>query len=243
MRFRNKTIIVTGGTRGIGAAIGSKFASEGGTVYLTGRNREELDHLQSASPDNVTYLQLDLEKKSSITDFMRFLETLDSIDVFVNNAGINRIDRIENITPTDFDAVMNVNLKAPFYICQKVAQLMADKGGRIVNIASIWSKLTKEGRMSYIISKAGLAGLTRGLATDMAKHNVLVNTVSPGFVLTDLTRQSLSEVEMEEIKRMIPLNRMADPGEIANLVAFLASEENSYITGQNIVADGGFSNV
>lgn len=243
MKFLNKTIVITGGTRGIGAAIGEKFSQEGGSVILTGRNCAELERLQSTSASNVRYVQLDLENKDSITSFLCFLETLEKIDVLVNNAGINRIERIENIAPIDFETVIDVNLKAPFYICQKVAKLMIGKGGRIINIASIWSRVTKEGRTSYIASKAGLAGLTRGLATDMAQHNVLVNTVSPGFVLTELTRQSLSDVEMDNMTQMIPMKRMAQPSEIANLVAFLGSDENSYITGQNIVADGGFSNV
>lgn len=243
MKFLNKTIVITGGTRGIGAAISEKFSQEGGSVILTGRNRAELERLQSISVSDVRYIQLDLEDKVSVTKFLRFLETLEKIDVLVNNAGINRIERIENISTIDFETIIDVNLKAPFYICQKAAQLMIGKGGKIINIASIWSRVTKEGRTSYITSKAGLAGLTRGLATDMAKHNVLVNTVSPGFVLTELTRQSLSDVEMENMTQMIPMKRMAQPSEIANLVAFLGSDENSYITGQNIVADGGFSNV
>jgi len=243
VKFKDKTIVVTGGTRGIGAAIGAKFALEGGMVILTGRDREALSLLQSPPGGKVRYVHLDLSEIDSINRFVENLESLEKIDVLVNNAGINKIDCIENITVTDFEAVMNVNLKAPFYICQKVAQMMAGRGGRIINIASIWSIVTKEGRVSYITAKAGLAGLTRGLATDLAKHNVLVNTVSPGFVLTDMTRTSLSNDEMDCITQAIPLRRMAQPSEIAELVAFLGSEENTYITGQNIVADGGFSNV
>ncbi len=243
MRFENKTIVITGGTRGIGAAIGQHFVELGGDVVLTGRNKEELSRLQQESGSNVRYAYLELGKKESVGEFVEFLGTLETLDVLVNNAGINRIDRVESIRALDFDEVIDVNLKGPFYVCQKAAQLMANKGGRIVNIASIWSKVTKEGRTSYIVSKAGLAGLTRGFATDMAKDNVLVNTVSPGFVLTELTRQSLNESEMEDMRKMIPMQRMAEPSEIAKVVAFLASDENSYITGQNIVVDGGFSNV
>ena len=243
MRFENKTIVITGGTRGIGAAIGQHFVELGGDVVLTGRNKEELSRLQQESGSNVRYAYLDLGKKESVGEFVEFLGTLETLDVLVNNAGINRIDRVESIRELDFDEIIDVNLKGPFYICQKAAKLMANKGGRIINIASIWSNITKEGRTSYITSKAGLAGLTRGFATDMAKYNVLVNTVSPGFVLTELTRQSLNESEMEDMRKMIPMQRMAEPSEIAKVVAFLASDENSYITGQNIVVDGGFSNV
>jgi NAD(P)-dependent dehydrogenase (short-subunit alcohol dehydrogenase family) len=243
MRFSNRRIVVTGGTRGIGAAIGKKFASGGGEVILTGRNVDAFNRLQSSSKYNVKYVQLDLENRESIDEFLLYLESLGNIDVLVNNAGINRINRIENITYDDFETILDVNLKAPFFICQKAAYLMSQKGGKIINIASIWSKITKGGRVAYISSKAGLAGLTRGMATDMAKFNVLVNTVSPGFVLTELTRQSLTDEEMTNMTRIIPMNRMAQPHEIANVVAFLASDENSYITGQNIVVDGGFSNV
>jgi len=243
MKFKNKTVVVTGGTKGIGAAIGELYAKEGANVVLTGRESAVLNDMQERAPQNIKYIPLDLEQKNSVEQFLEFLASIECLDVLVNNAGINRIERIENISYENFEAVLNVNLVSPFYICQKAAELMAKQGGKIVNIASIWSNITREGRVSYITSKAGIAGLTRGLATDMAKFNVLVNTVSPGFVMTELTQASLNEQEMKSMRDMIPMQRMAQPSEIANVVAFLTSDENSYITGQNIVVDGGFSNV
>ena len=163
--------------------------------------------------------------------------------VLINNAGINRIDRLEDINSIDFEEVLKVNLKGPFYLSKFVSRKMLNKGGRIVNIASIWSKITREGRTSYVASKAGLDGITRATSVDLAGANILVNTVSPGFTLTDLTRRSLTAVEMQELVSKIPLGRMAETEEVAELVAFLASDKNTYITGQNIVIDGGFTNV
>ena len=243
MNFKGKTIVVTGGTRGIGAAIGEHFSLLGANVILTGRNEERVANLQKEAPTNVFYRQLDVCDPDSMSRFLEFLATIDQIDAFVNNAGINIINSIESVTDADFDQILGVNLRAPFLICRELSQLMRDHGGRIVNIASIWSVVTKIGRSAYITSKAGLDGLTRGLATDLAQYNILVNTLSPGFVMTKLTRDSLTDIEAEKIVENIPLGRMAQPAEIAHVVAFLCSEQNTYLTGQNIVVDGGYSNV
>lgn len=243
MSFKGKTIVVTGGTRGIGAAIGARFAQLGGQVILTGVNSDSIEQKQAIAPDNIQYCQLDLSSKESLDRFHSYLRQISKIDVLINNAGINKIDHLDNIIDSDFDRIIDINLKAPFYLSRLASSLMPETGGRIVNIASIWSHITKEGRVSYIASKSGLAGLTRGLATDLASKNILVNTVSPGFVLTDLTRKSLSDEEMANLTSMIPMQRMAQPEEIAKLVTFLASEDNTYLTGQNIIVDGGFTNV
>ena len=138
---------------------------------------------------------------------------------------------------------MAVNLRGPFVICRHLSGLMGTSGGKIVNIGSIWSKITKKGRVSYITSKSGLAGLTRGLSTDLAEKNILVNSVSPGFVETELTRKSLSKTEVIELTEKIPLNRLAQSTEIANFVVFLCSDLNSFMTGQNLFIDGGYTNI
>ena len=239
--FLNKSIVVTGGTRGIGAQIVKMFASEGANVICTGRDKTDLIARQKNAPDNVKYIQLDLEDEGSIISFNKYISGLSSLDVLVNNAGINKIDRVENISVTDFKSVMEVNVNGPFYISQMACKLMVKKGGHVVNIASIWSNITKEGRASYSTSKAALVGLTRSLAVDFAGCGVLVNAVSPGFTVTDLTSESLTIDEIANLESQIPCKRMAEPKEIAELVLFLTSSKNTYITGQNFVIDGGFS--
>mgnify|MGYP001400808491 CR=1 FL=1 len=241
MNFLNKNIVVTGGTRGIGATLVEMFASEGANVITTGREESNLRKLKEQAPSNIGYIHLDMEDEDSINGFNEKLSLIGSIDVLVNNAGINRINRIENVPLSDFKAVMKVNVDGPFRISQMASKLMSRNGGRIVNVASIWSNITKEGRGSYSTSKAALVGLTRSLAIDYASSGILVNAVSPGFTATDLTYQSLSALEIAELERKIPSGRMAHTAEISELIMFLSSNKNTYITGQNFVIDGGYS--
>jgi 3-oxoacyl-[acyl-carrier protein] reductase len=241
--MKNKNVIITGGTRGIGAAIAQKFIDAQANVIVTGLNKAAIISMQKHAPSNVKYIALDLSCSSSVRDFCLFIDSLKNLDVLVNNAGINKISRIDEIEDDDFEQVLSVNLRGPFYLSRHAAKKMKPIGGKIVNIASIWSVISKEGRVSYSTAKSALGGLTRGLSADMAQYNVLVNSVSPGFVKSDLTIASLSEDEILKISEQIPAKRMAEPAEIANVVEFLCSDNNSYVTGQNIVVDGGFTNV
>ena len=146
--------------------------------------------------------------------------------------------------PEDLDRITAVNYTAPYLISRAASRVMLrGGGGRIVNIGSIWSLVTKPGRSAYSASKAGLAGMTRSAAVDLAREGVLVNCVSPGFVLTDLSRSTMSESERRTLAEVVPVGRFAEPAEIAPLVLFLCSDANTYITGQNIAIDGGFTNV
>ncbi len=237
--FESKTVVITGATRGIGKATADTFLATGANVIVTGRSTQRPENLDS----RIRYTPLDLLSNESIGEFLNYLTSLERIDAFVNNAGINVIDEVLNINDEDFDNVMAVNLRGPFIICRHVADLMGSNGGKIVNVGSIWSKITKKGRVSYITSKAGLAGLTRGLSTDLADQNILVNAVSPGFVETELTSKSLSKKEIINIMDKVPLGRLAQANEIANFIVFLCSDMNSFMTGQNIVIDGGYANV
>lgn len=241
MNFIGKRVVVTGGTRGIGAEISKLFAAEGANVICTGRQQADLDVLQTNAPDNLSYVPLDLENQDSLMAFVQYIRNFGSLDVLVNNAGINKINRIHNIALADFRSVMEVNVNGPFQISKIAGEMMREKGGHILNIASIWSSITREGRTSYSTSKAALAGLTRSLAVDLADSGVLVNSVSPGFTATELTANSLTVEEIADLESKIPCKRMAEPKEIAELVLFLCSDKNTYITGQNIFIDGGFS--
>ncbi len=241
MNFKNKTVVITGGTRGIGKKLVELFSSAGANIIYTGRSSFKPPVLDTLAFKNATYVSLDFEDKNSISSFCSYLGSLHSIDVLINNAGINRINRVEDIKIHDFEAVMNVNVQGPFIISKKACQLMKKNGGHIVNIASIWSTISKEGRASYATSKAALVGLTRSLAVDFAAEGILVNAVSPGFTITDLTLESLDKEEISHIESIIPCKRMAKTSEIGELVLFLASSKNTYITGQNFVIDGGFS--
>lgn len=237
-----KTVLITGATRGIGAAIAKTFIDSDARLILTGtKNRSEYEFTETADAD-FQYVQVDFADPDSLTGFIRFINTLERLDVCVNNAAINIIKPMESVTLSDLELLNRVNYFAPYRICQAASKVMRKKKfGRIVNIASIWSALSKPGRTLYSGAKTGLVGMTRTMSTEVAADNVLVNCVSPGFTLTELTRDSLSDDEMASITAQIPIKRMADPIEIARVVHFLCSEKNTYLTGQNIIVDGGFT--
>lgn len=238
--YRDLNVLVTGGTRGIGAAVTERLRELGAKVTVTGRsaNRPEL----LAADD---YLGVDFLDRTALAAFLNEVEALDRLDVLINNAGINRIDSIVDLSDEDFDAVADVNYRAPYLVMRAAARNMIRTKalGRIVNIGSIWATNTKEGRSAYCAAKSGIVGMTRGAATDLARHGILVNAVSPGFVLTELTTATLGPEGMREMVRQVPLGRLATPDEIARVVAFVASPQQTYLTGQNIIVDGGFTNV
>ena len=216
------TALVTGASRGIGQAIAQQLSTDGYEVLTPGR------------------AEMDLESDESIDAYLSALHP--RVDILVNNAGINRIAAMEAISNKDVQATLQINLIAPLRLIQAVTMDMRkNKFGRIVNISSIWSVVSRAGRTSYSMSKTAINGMTRSLAVELAPFNVLVNAVAPGYVLTDLTRQNNSAEELQKISETIPLRRLADPAEIARVVAFLCSEKNTYLTGQTIIVDGGYS--
>jgi len=241
-----RVALITGGTRGIGRAIADRFLDAGAAVILTGTNTEEIDRLNATNgnPERISYLQIDFTNPASVTAFIDKVQQQPRIDVLVNNAGINKIALNTETTTADFDLLTDVNVKGPYITCREVSKLMKNQGyGRIVNITSIWSEITRPGRSIYTANKFAVAGLTKTLAIELAPHNIMVNSVAPGFTLTELTANTNTEEELTKITDLIPIKRMAQPVEIANLVLFLSSELNSYLTGQNIVIDGGYTNV
>jgi NAD(P)-dependent dehydrogenase (short-subunit alcohol dehydrogenase family) len=220
-----RTALVTGGSRGIGAAIVDELSVRGIQVLAPRR------------------LALDLSDANSIEKYLQSLADEErKIDILVNNAGINFISPLEKISPDTWQSMLQVNVTAPLRLAQAIAPQMRRRAwGRIVNISSIFGIVTRARRAAYSTAKAGLAGLTRTLAVELGRDNVLVNCVAPGYVGTELTRQNNSDEEIARIAETIPLGRLAEPSEIAKFVAFLCSEENTYITGQVLVADGGFT--
>lgn len=214
--------LVTGAARGIGRAIAEALRGAGTEVLAP--PRAELDLLDPASIDRFVEAHRDA-----------------GISVLVNNAGINPIEAIGDVSAETWAQTIQVNLTAPFRLIQGFAPGMAERGwGRVVNISSIWAVVSKEKRASYSSAKTALTGLTRTSAVELAPGGILVNAVCPGFVETELTRANNPPEAIEEIRKTIPLGRLAQPDEIARFVAFLCSEQNTYMTGQSIVVDGGF---
>jgi len=227
--------VVTGGTRGIGAAIAAALREAGHTVFVSGTTAH-----RKRAPARCAYLVCDFSDAMALEAFAQEVADL-SPAILVNNAGINAVGRLEGYGSADFARIQQVNVTAPFRLCQAVVPGMRKRRfGRIVNITSIFGVVSKAGRAAYSASKFGLFGLTRALALEVAVDNVLVNCVAPGFVETDLTRRTLGPRGIATIRRQIPMGRLAQPEEIAPYVRFLVSKENTYMTGQQIVVDGGF---
>jgi NAD(P)-dependent dehydrogenase (short-subunit alcohol dehydrogenase family) len=220
--MKGRGALVTGASRGIGKAIAARLRKGGAKVLNP--PRQELDLLSNASID--VYLS----------------HLREPVDILVNDAGINRLGSAVEASDSDIQETLQINLVAPLRLVRGLAPGMMERGyGRIVNISSIWSVVSKPRRITYSASKSGLNGLTRTLAVELAPHNILVNAVAPGFVLTEMTRQNNTEADLDAICRTIPAQRLAQPEEIAEVVAFLCSEANSYLTGQTLLVDGGFT--
>ncbi len=246
--FQDQTVLVTGATRGMGKQFADDFAKLGADLILTGTDKDKIETLnREARRDKQSsrkYYAVDFANAESTKAFIEAIDAYQKIDVCINNAGINRINFIDETLIEDWKEILAVNLEAPFMITRAVSRLMKkNRYGRIINIASIFGIISKAKRSIYTTTKFGLHGLTVTAAIELAPYNVLVNSVSPGFVLTELTKSILSEAEMEDLARQVPMGRFAEPDEISRVVLFLASSLNTYLTGQNIVVDGCFVNV
>ena len=238
-----KNVLITGGTRGIGAAITAVFHDAGANVISTGTSIDKVEQLNTENTDpRQLYKAVDFSDEKSIDRFLQEIERIDTIDVLINNAGVNRVQNISETIDADYDFIMDVNVKGPYRLAREISKKMIKNShGRIVNISSIWSSVTRPGRSLYTTSKFAIVGLTKSLAVELGAHNILVNSVGPGFTVTELTSATNTIAELESISSKIPLKRMAQPSEIANIVLFLSSDLNTYITGQNIIIDGGYT--
>jgi NAD(P)-dependent dehydrogenase (short-subunit alcohol dehydrogenase family) len=233
----SRRALVTGGTRGIGEAIARRLMRDVDEVIVTGTSSA------SVAPDGARLMVVDFADEAATRAFAAEVDALE-VDVLVNNAGVNVIAPFAEIAVADFERIQRINLHAPFLLCRAVLRHMKSRGwGRIVNLSSIFGVITKAQRGSYSASKFALDGLTAALAVEVASAGILANCVAPGFVDTELTRRVVGEAALTQLAASTPIGRLARAGEIAELVAWLASPENSYLTGQNLVIDGGFSRV
>ena len=217
-----KTALVTGASRGIGKSIKEVLTTDGIKIISPSRN------------------ELDLSSSESIDKFLSQMS--EDIDIIINNAGILKVGKHNELSSDDFHEILQVNVVAPFRIISGFVEKMKIRNfGRIVNISSVWGQKSKEGRTLYSSSKAALDALTRSLAIEFASYNILINSVAPGYIETDMLKQCNTEDELNIIRDTIPMKRFGKKIEIAELVKFLTSENNSYITGQIFTIDGGYT--
>ena len=235
--MKGKKALVTGGTRGIGLSIAKHFRDQGAEVVITGTRPDGIP------PEGVEYLSIDFSDLPATEKFASKIAEM-SFDILINNAGINVISPFAEIELDDFLKIQQVNVTAPMLLCRAVIPAMRSKSwGRVVNISSIWGKISKTHRASYATSKFALDGLTASFAAEVASFGILANCVAPGFIETDMTRQILGEDGIRELLKQVPIGRLGQPEEIATFVGWLASTNNTFISGQNIAIDGGFTRV
>jgi 3-oxoacyl-[acyl-carrier protein] reductase len=239
-----KTALVTGGSRGIGRAIVLRLATQGADVAFSYRGNQAAAEATAAEVEGLgrraLAVQADAKEQEGAEALVKaVLEAFGKIDILVNNAGITRDDLIMRMKPEDWTDVLETNLFGAFYALKACTRpMLKARAGRVINITSVSGQAGQMGQANYSSAKAGLIGLTKAAARELASRNITVNAVAPGFVLTELT-QDLPDALKDEITSRTPLGRFGTTEEIANAVAFLASDEAAYITGQVLAVDGG----
>ena len=246
--LKGKCAVITGSTRGIGKAIAIKYASLGCNIVINYKSENDEVNARELS-DEICKLGVDtLIVKANVGDFEeaknlveKAKEKFGKIDILVNNAGITKDNLILRMNESDFDDVINVNLKGSFNCLKAVTPIMLkQKRGKIINMASVVGVIGNPGQVNYCASKAGVIGITKSLAKELGGKNINVNAIAPGFIDTDMTKV-LSEEQKKNILSQVPLKRLGLVSDVANVAAFLASEDSNYITGQVIHVDGGMA--
>jgi 3-oxoacyl-[acyl-carrier protein] reductase len=239
-----RTILVTGGSRGIGRAICRAFAQPDHHIYFNYASATgaaaETERLVAAAGGNITGMQINVASEKEVAQFVgRALDETGRVDVLVNNAGITRDGLIVRMKEADWDDVLAINLKGTFNCIKAVSKTMIkQRAGRIINVSSVVGASGNPGQANYVASKAGMIGLTKGVAKELASRGITANVVAPGYVETDMT-SALSDKAREMMISQVPLGRVGTPEDIAAAVVFLASDQAAYITGQVIHVNGG----
>jgi 3-oxoacyl-[acyl-carrier protein] reductase len=242
MKFTDRKVIVTGGTRGIGKAIATGFAAAGAQVILTGRDATTAQAIAAELDGDVQGLELDVASGESVKKFFtEALERLGGLDILVANAGITRDKLVMALKDEDWDDVLGTNLRGAFLCAREaIRPMIRNRGGRIIGVSSVIGLTGNPGQGNYAASKAGLIGLVKSLAQEVASRNITVNAVAPGMIDTDMSA-NLPEKAREAIASRIPAGRAGSAQEVASAVMFLASDDASYITGEVLRVDGGLA--
>ena len=239
MNFKNKKILITGATGGIGNALVKKFSDLGGVVLATGTKTEKLDEIKK-NFGKVLVKRFDISDHSKIEEFIDNVSLeLGGLDILVNNAGVNVDNLSLRMKDEEWKKVIDINLTSTFLLSKySIKKMLKTKFGRIVNITSIVGHTGNLGQSNYSASKAGIIGMSKSLATEYAKKNITINCVSPGFIETSMTKNIAEKVRLLLTSR-IPIGRLGTGEDVSNCVAFLSSESSSYITGETIHVNGG----
>ena len=237
--FKNKKILITGATGGIGGALIKKFVSLGGTVLATGTKADKLDLIKKNNP-NIKIKKFNLSEHSAIEEFVNsVVSELGGLDILVNNAGVNLDNLSLRMKDEEWKKVIDINLTSTFLLSKyAIKKMLKNKFGRVVNVTSIVAHSGNLGQSNYSASKAGIIGMTKSLAIEYAKKNITINCVSPGFIVSDMT-SNLSEKVRDHLTSRIPMSRLGNGDDVSNCVAFLSSEASSYVTGETIHVNGG----
>ena len=239
INFKNKKILITGATGGIGKALVKKFVSLEGNVLATGTKTEKLNDLKKEFP-NINILKFDISNHSKIEEFIENTSSqLAGLDVLVNNAGINMDNLSLRMKDEEWKKVIDVNLGSTFFLCKyAIKKMLKNKYGRIVNITSIVGHTGNLGQANYAASKAAIIGMSKSLAIEYAKKNITINCVSPGFIQSNMTDKIVESIKSVLTSR-IPMSKLGTGEDVSNTVAFLSSDAASYITGQTLHVNGG----